>query len=91
MRVVELDGGFVLGERPLDLVGNASVDGDDVLALAETNDGEVAARELDAVFTVNEVEDGAGDLDEDIFGGGRRSGGAAVVGEEIFDEVAVVN
>jgi hypothetical protein len=34
VRVVELDGGLVLGERPLDLVGDAGEYGDDIVVPA---------------------------------------------------------
>lgn len=101
MGVVDFDGGLVLGEWPLDLVGDAGVDGDGVVALVETCDGEVAGSELDAVFSVDEVEDGAGDLEENLFGGFRWGGGRTtgsvgggggdVVGEEVLDEVVEVN
>lgn len=75
MRVVQLDGSFVFHQRPLDLIGDTGEDGDDVIALAETDDGEIAASELDAVVLVDEVENGAGDLDEDLFDGLQRSRG----------------
>lgn len=97
MRVIEFDGGFVSGQWPLDLVGDTSVDGEGVVALAETDDGEVAGSELDAVFFVDEVKDGAGDLDENFFDGfrwgrGRSvSVGGEIVGEEILNEVVEVD
>ena len=75
MRVVQLDGSFVFHQRPLDLIGDTGENGDDVIALAETDDGEIAASELDAVVLVDEVENGAGDLDEDLFDGLQRSRG----------------
>lgn len=88
MRVIDLDSGLVLRQGPLDLVSDSRIDGNKALALAKADDGEVAAGELDAAVLVDEVEDGAGDLDEDLFGGDRRRGGAGVVREEVFDEVA---
>ena len=75
MRVVQLDGSFVFHQRPLDLISDTGEDGDDVIALSETDDGEIAASELDAVVLVDEVENGAGDLDEDLFDGLQRSRG----------------
>ena len=85
MRVVEFHGGGVLRERPLDLVGDARVHGDGVVALPETDHGEVAACELDAVVLVDEVEDRAGDPEEDFLGGLRRrrggTGGGGILRE----------
>lgn len=69
MTLIELDGGQVLGQGPLDLVVDSGEHGDDVLALAEEDNGEIAARELDAVVLVDQVEDGAGDGEDDLFDG----------------------
>ena len=57
-RIVDLDNGFVLGEGLLDLVGDTGVDGNDIVVLAEANDGELLCRELDAILVVDEVDDG---------------------------------
>ena len=53
----------------MDLVGDARVHGDGVVALPEANHGEVATRELDAVVLVDEVEDHVGDLEKGLLGG----------------------
>lgn len=86
MRVVDLDRRLVLRQGPL-YVSDIGIKGDDIRPLAEADDGEVAAGELHAAFFVDEVEDGAGDLDEHLLGGKRRGGGADVVGEEVSDLV----
>ncbi|MCI50997.1 hypothetical protein A2U01_0072241, partial [Trifolium medium] len=63
MRVVDLDSSLVLGKWPLDLVGDTSVNGKSIVSLPETNNGEIADRELEAVLLINKVENGAGNLD----------------------------
>ena len=97
VRVVNLDGDLVFCQRPLDLADDG-VGGDDVLVLPEADGGEVPAGELDAVLLVDEVEDGAGDGDEDLLGRCRRCGGGGVAAaagvvlrEEVLDEVADVD
>ena len=69
MGVIKLDGGDVLGEGPLDDVAaaDAGEDSDGVVALVEAGNGEVAGTDLDAALVVDEVGDGAGDGDENIF------------------------
>lgn len=79
MTLIELDGGQVLGQGPLDLVVDSGEHGDDVLALAEEDHGEIAARELDAVVLVDQVEDGARDGEDDLFDGLRRGRGGNIV------------
>lgn len=79
MTLIELDGGQVLGQGPMDLVVDPGEHGDDVLALAEEDNGEIAARELDAVVLVDQVEDGAGDGEDDLFDGLRRGRGGNIV------------
>lgn len=74
MRVVQLHGGFLLRQRPLYLVSDSGEDGDDVVALDEAYDREIAGGELDTVVLVDKVDNGAGDFDEDLFGGHGRSG-----------------
>jgi len=85
VRIIDFHGGGVLRERPLDLVGDARVHGDGVVALPEADHGEVAARELDAVVLVDEVEDRAGDPEEGLLGGlqwrGGGSGGGGILRE----------
>lgn len=78
----------------MDLVGDARVHGDGVLPLPETDHGEVAGRELDAVVFVDEVEDRARDAQEDLLRGLRRRGGGTgggVLGEEIINKVVEVD
>jgi hypothetical protein len=86
MRVVDLDSSLVLGKWPLDLVGDTSVNSKSIVSLPETNNGEISNRELEAVLLINKVENGAGNFDEDIFGGDRRSGRTGVFREEIFGD-----
>lgn len=97
MRLVELNGGLVLGQRPLDFLPDAREHRDDVLTLAEADDGELAGGQFDAPLLVDEVDYGAGDSDEDFLGGfecgGRLRLGVVrvlwvfVVREEILSEV----
>lgn len=63
MRSVELDGGQLFRQRPLDVFGDRSEHGDGILALLEAYDLEIAGGELDGVVSVDEVDDRAGDRD----------------------------
>nr|POF26628.1 hypothetical protein CFP56_69911 [Quercus suber] len=74
-RVVKLDGSFVFHQRPLDLINDTGEDGNDVIALGETDDCEIATSELNVVVLVDEVENGARDLDKDLFDGLQQSRG----------------
>nr|XP_023879459.1 receptor-like protein EIX2 [Quercus suber] len=56
MRVVKLDGSFVFHQRPLDLIGNMGEDGNDVIALAETDNCEIAGDlDEDLTFILNKI------------------------------------
>jgi len=66
VRIVDFHGDGVLRERPLDLVDDVRVHGDNIVALPEADHGEVAARQLNAVVLVDEVEDRAGDPEEGL-------------------------
>lgn len=90
MRLVELDGRRIASKGPLDGIGvvgsaDADEDGDEAVALAEADDGELPGCKLDAEVLIYEVEECAGDAEEDGLGGGVP--GAV----EFVGEVGVVN
>jgi hypothetical protein len=68
-------------------------------SLPETNDGEVAAGQLDAVVLVDEVENCSRDRNQDLLNGQQRGRGVTrvrvleivVVREEVLDEVPHVD
>ncbi|MCI42205.1 hypothetical protein A2U01_0063441 [Trifolium medium] len=68
--------------------------GGNQISSAETDDDELARREINTELFINWVENGAGDLDEDFFGGFwqvrgriRRVGGCEVMEKEILNEI----
>nr|POF12478.1 hypothetical protein CFP56_51284 [Quercus suber] len=55
-RVVKLDGSFVFHQRPLDLIGSTGEDGNDIIALAETDNCEIAGDlDEDLTFIPDEI------------------------------------
>lgn len=98
MRIIDFNSGFVFSKRPLDFIGDSSIDGDGIFTLAETDDGEVTGSKFNAVLLIDEVENGSGDFDKNLFGSFRRcrrrsgvdAGGGGGVREEIFNEVVEI-
>lgn len=87
---VQLDGGSVAGDGPLDGVGVVGVgdggeEGDDAGALAEAVEGEFAGGELDAAELVDEVEHCARDVEEGLVDGGAWGLGWGREWEEIVE------
>jgi len=97
VRIIDFNSGFVFCKRPLDFIGDSSINGDGIFTLTETDDGEVTGSKFNAVLLIDEVENRTRDFDKNLFSSfrrcRRRSGvdtGGGGVREEIFNEVVEI-
>uniref|UniRef100_A0A2P2PA79 Uncharacterized protein MANES_04G074700 n=1 Tax=Rhizophora mucronata TaxID=61149 RepID=A0A2P2PA79_RHIMU len=69
MGLIQLDGGLIFGQGPLDLIADASKDGDHYVALFDTDYGELTASKLYALLSLDQVNNCSGDSDKYLFVG----------------------
>lgn len=96
MRGIEFDSGAITRERPLDIRAHTSKHGELVFSLKQTNNGEVARSQLNALFRIDEVENRAWDLNQRLLSRRREAYRVRVVDvmrvrEEVLDQVRHVD